>query len=289
MGREIEGPFLGSRAIGQRLVCRYQLRHHYTRLFPDVYVHKEVQVDPVVRAQAAWCWADGRGVLAGWSAAAMWGTKWIPDTAPATLNIAQHFHAPTGLEIYRDSLADGESQPWRSYEVTTPARTAFDLGRRLDLEDAVEVVDALYQSTQLTRAHLAAFTVRYPTARGLVRLRTVIDLSDEGAESPWETKTRLAIVRAGLPRPRTQLTVVDDRGRFIARVDLAWERWKVIVEYDGDDHFTREQRNRDIERWNALEAAGWRVIRVKARQLMNGRPLLLEQIRQVLRAAGAPV
>lgn len=202
------------------------------------------------------------GVLAGWSAAAMWGTRWIPDTAPTTLNMRQHFRPPKGLEIYRDSLAPNESELWRSYRVTTPKRTAFDLGRRLELGTAVEVVDALYRSTHRTRRDLLAFAARHPGARGLVRFRTVIELSDEGSESPWETRTRLAVVRAGLPRPQTQLTIV---------------------------HFTREQRHRDIERWNALEAAGWRVIRVKARQLMHGRLLLLDQIRQVLRAAGAPV
>jgi Protein of unknown function (DUF559) len=68
-----------------------------------------------------------------------------------------------------------------------------------------------------------------------------------------------------------------------------WERWWVIVEYDGDHHFEPEQRNRDIERWNALEAAGWRVIRVKARQLVHGRATLIAQVTRVLRDAGAPV
>ncbi|MBM4596765.1 DUF559 domain-containing protein, partial [Rhodococcus hoagii] len=77
--------------------------------------------------------------------------------------------------------------------------------------------------------------------------------------------------------------------RFVGRVDMVWEQWGVIVEYDGDHHFEPEQRNRDVERWNALEAAGWRVIRVKARQLIHGRATLIAQVTRVLRDAGAPV
>ncbi|MFD4293911.1 endonuclease domain-containing protein [Rhodococcus sp. NPDC058532] len=281
-------PFSGARAVADGRLCRYRLRHH-RRLYPDTYVSRDVDVDASVRARAVWIWCRGRGVLAGRSAAALLGTKWIDPSAPGALAWTPHRSPPPGIELYRERIPDDEMLERDGPRLTTAARTAFDLGRRLPLDEAVEMVDALYQATGLTRAALTAFTAAHSRARGIVQLRQVITLSDEGAESLWETRTRLAIVRDGLPRPESQVQVRDADGRWIGRVDLCWEKWRVIVEYDGDHHFDPEQRNRDVERWNALEAAGWRVIRVKARQLMRGRATLLRQIRAVLAEAGAPV
>lgn len=281
-------PFLGAAALDRGLVSRRGLRRHYTRIYPDTYVHNDVDVDARIRALAVWHWSGGRGVLAWTSAAAMWGTRWIDGAAPGALASTDHRRPPRGITLYRDDIPPDEVTVHRGVRLTTPLRTAFDLGRRLDFDRAVESVDALYQSTRITREALAEFTRRHAGERGIVQLRSVIEESDEGAESPWETRTRLALVRAGLPRPDTQVTVRDG-GRFVGRVDMVWERWRVIIEYDGDHHFEPEQRNRDVERWNALEAAGWRVIRVKARQLVHGRATLIAQVTRVLRDAGAPV
>jgi hypothetical protein len=286
--KALSGPFRRSAVLKQGLLSRYQVDRDYVRLYPDVYVHKEVDVDAKIRARAVWCWSGGQGSLAGWSAAAMLGVKWIDNTEPGGLSMLGLTRSPAGLELYRERLNEAERQPLSTYDVTTPERTAFDLGRRLPLDRAVEAVDAIYQATGLTREQLTRFADSRSGARGLVQLRRVIELSDEGAESVWETKTRLAIIADGFPRPESQLWIYDDAGRFIGRTDLGWRKWRVLVEYDGDDHFNYEQRNRDVERWNALEAAGWRVIRVKKRQLMHGRALLMGQIRQILREAGAP-
>ena len=275
--------------LKQGLLCRYQLDRDYIRLYPDTYVHKDVEVDATVRARAVWCWSQGRGTLAGWSAAALLGVKWIDNTEPGGLSLIGQTRSPAGLDLYRERLADSDRQQRRSVAITTPERTAFDLGRRLPLDRAVEAVDAIYQATGVTRSKLSKYADGHSGARGLVQLRQVIELSDEGAESVWETRTRLAIIADGFPRPESQVHVFDAAGQFIGRADLGWPQWRVLVEYDGNDHFNFEQRNRDVERWNALEAAGWRVIRVKKRQLIQGRALLMQQIRQILREAGAPV
>lgn len=277
-------PFRRSAALRDGSVSRYRLDHEYVRVYPDVYLHREISIDPVLRAQAVWCWA-GAGVLAGWSAAAMWGVKWIDSSASGGINLQGHQHSPAGLTVYRDVLSPNDIELWRSYPVTTPVRTAFDLGRRLPLDDAVEAVDSIYHATTLSATDLAVYADKHSGSRGIAQLRKVIQLSDAGAESPWETKTRLAIVRAGFPRPESQLVVTDSAGRFIGRADLGWRPLGVLVEYEGDHHFEPWQRSRDIERWNALEAAGWRVIRVKSRQLTHGCDTLMQQLRSVLEQA----
>lgn len=212
----------------------------YVRLYPDTYVHKDIEVNATVRAQAVWCWSGGRGTLAGWSAAAVLGAKWIDDSEPGGLSSVCHRRTPAGIELFRERLADADRQQRRSLTVTTPERTAFDLGRRLPLDRAVEAVDAIYQATGLPREQLSKYADGQPGARGLVQLREVIELSDEGAESVWETRTRMAIIADSFPRPESQVHVYDADGRFIGRADLGWRKWRVLVEYDGDGHFNYE-------------------------------------------------
>ena len=268
----IETAVSRSAARASGLVTDYALRHHYTRIYPDVFVHGDVTVDPLVRAEAVWCWAGGRGVLAEFSASALLGARWIDRDADGAIVLdGPHRKPPKRLIVRRDTLDPTDRVVRRGHTLTSPARTDFDLARRLDVDTAVEAVDALYQATSLTRDQLCAYLDLHPGVRGVRRAREVIELSDEGAESVWETRTRLAIIRAGLRRPKSQVRIYNEHGRFVARVDLCWPEYRVVVEYDGDQHFDAAARNKDVERWNAIEVAGYRVIRVKARQLGLGR------------------
>ena len=123
---------------------------------------------------------------------------------------------------------------------------------------------------------------RYPGVRGVARLRPLLQLVDGGAESPQETRLRLLLVRAGLPRPETQIALRELR----IRVDMGWREWRVAVEYDGVQHWSdRRQRSWDIERIALLEEAGWVVVRVSA-DMMSRPQVIVERVRAKLRAAG---
>lgn len=108
---------------------------------------------------------------------------------------------------------------------------------------------------------------------------------DGGAESLPESRLRLLLVRGGLPRPETQIEFPELR----IRVDLGWREWQVAVEYDGVQHWNdRRQRSWDIDRIALLEEAGWVVVRVSA-ELMSRPEVILERVRNRLRAKGCPV
>lgn len=93
------------------------------------------------------------------------------------------------------------------------------------------------------------------------------------------------LVRAGLPKPQTQIEFPDLR----IRVDLGWRQWKVAVEYDGIQHWSnRRQRSWDIERIALLEAAGWTVVRVSA-EMLSHPDVVVERVRAKLRAVGCPI
>jgi very-short-patch-repair endonuclease len=73
------------------------------------------------------------------------------------------------------------------------------------------------------------------------------------------------LIRAGLPRPQTQIAVCDEFGDLVVYLDMGWEEVKVAVEYDGEQHRSdRRQYTWDIRRSEMLERLGWIVIRVVA-------------------------
>jgi len=275
-------PFIGSTAIRSGGLTRRSLARDNVAIHRDVYLPRGVEMTAVIRARAAWL-ATG-ATLCGSSAAAVFGTKWLDPLAPAEV-VRTDRHSPAGIVVHTWWLAPAEVCSLRGVDVTTPARTAFDIGRTRPVDQATAAVDALCNATRITPSDVIVVADAHPGARGVARLRRVLDLVDGGAESPQETRVRLLIVRGGLPRPETQIEFPALR----IRVDMGWRQWKVAVEYDGVQHWTDpRQRAWDIERIALLEAAGWVVIRVSSGML--ARPhVILERIRSTLRARGCPV
>jgi hypothetical protein len=281
-------PFIGSEALAAGTVTRRTLASRHDMVYRNVYLRKGIELTPDRRAVAAWLWSGRNATVAGMSAAAMHGSQWIDSELPAELIRAEACDV-RGIVIHRGQLRDDETCVVRGIPVTTPARTAFDIGRRGRLETAIIRVDALANATGLKPSDVAGLADSHRGARGMVQLRRVSELMDGGAESPQETRTRLLLIAAGFPKPQTQILVVDEYGSFVGRVDMGWERWKVGVEYDGPQHWTTpEQHARDIDRLADLAAQGWLIIRV-SRDLLRYRPhVFLARVQDAMRAAGWP-
>lgn len=259
-------PFLGSEALRDgRIANKHRLRTRYVALFPDVYLPIGVRPDLWRRTQAAWLWSHRRGVISGRAAAALHGAKWVGDDVPIEL-IWSNLRAPEGIVTHRDSLACGEVTMIAGMAVTTRARTAFDLGRRLQPGDAVAGLDALGNAALLDVGDVMAVARGHPGARNLRSLMQALDLHDPGAQSPRETWLRLLLTDAGFPRPRTQIPVVSADGRRRYYLDMGWEDVMIAVEYDGDHHrVDPAQYAYDIERSEDLADLGWLLIRVVKR------------------------
>lgn len=281
-------PFIGTEALAAGTVTRRTLASSHEMVYRNVYLRRGVELTPDRRAVAAWLWSGRNATIAGMSAAALHGSQWIDSEQPAEL-IRSEFCDVGGIVIHRGRLRDDEIGAVRGMPVTTPARTAFDLGRRDRLETAIIRVDALANATGLKPVDVERLAVTRRGARGIVQLRRVLELMDGGAESPQETRTRLLLIAAGFPKPQTQIAVVDEYGEFVGRVDMGWEDWKVGVEYDGPQHWTTpDQHAKDIDRLADLAAQGWVIIRV-SRDLLRYRPhVFLARVRDAMRAAGWP-
>jgi hypothetical protein len=231
----METPFIGREALDGGLLTRHELRGRFTAIYPGVYL--DTGVTARNRAEAAWLWSKRQGVLAGRSAAALHGAKWLDDNAPAELIYANR-RPPSGIHTWADYVAEDEIQSISGMGVTTAARTALDLARRRPLDVAVAEVDALLNATRMKVTDVELLAEQHRGAKGIRDARLVFDLVDPGAESPRETWLRLLINRAGYPRPETQIRVRDGFGQVVARVDMGWSDLKIAVEYDGDHHWT---------------------------------------------------
>jgi Protein of unknown function (DUF559) len=257
-------PFIGSEAIASGAVVKSALRTRYTKLFRNVYAAPGIELTPQLRAHAGWLWSGRRGIIAGLSASALHGAKWVDVKAPLEI-IHSNRNPLTGIRVRGDTIGEDEVAVIEGIPVTTPSRTALDLGCWYPRSEAVAAIDALARATDLKISDVDPLLARYPGRRGVRQARVAVDLVDAGAQSPKETWLRLVLIRAGLPRPQTQIPVHDEFGELIAYLDMGWEEMKVAVEYDGDQHRNdRRQYTWDIRRLEHLERLGWIVIRVVA-------------------------
>ncbi len=258
-------PFLGSAALAAGVLTPYELRSRYVAVHKDVYVPKDAALTAILRAKACWLRSRRRGILAGYSASALHGARWIDPTLPAAI-IDTNRHSVAGVQTWEERIDDDEIGILADMRVTTPARTALDLARRLPLGVAVAAVDALAQVTELKPADVELLVDRYSGRRGIRAARAALALVDGGAQSPKETWLRLLLFRAGFPAVQTQIAVRNEWGWVEAYLDMGWEDIKVAVEYDGDQHRSdRRQYVKDIRRLEMLDQRhGWIVVRVVA-------------------------
>ena len=257
-------PFIGSEAVASGVLVKSALRTQYIKLFRDVYVSPDTEPTAQLRAHAGWLWSGRRGIIAGLSASALHGAKWVDVTAPLEIIHSNRNPLP-GIRVRGDDIGEDEVGVIEGIPATTPTRTALDLGCWYPKSEAVAAIDALARATDLKMPDVDLLAQRYPGRRGIRQARTALRLVDAGAQSPKETWLRLVLIQAGLPRPQTQIPVHDDFGEVIAYLDMGWEDLKVGVEYDGDQHRSdRRQYTWDIRRLEILERLGWIVIRVVA-------------------------
>ncbi|MCV7410972.1 hypothetical protein AWC05_26585 [Mycobacterium florentinum] len=257
-------PFLGREAVACGLLTKSQLETRHVRLFPGVYIDRDAELTAVVRAKAGWLWTGRRGIVAGFSAAALHGSEWVDDRRAVEL-IHDNHHCAAGIQLHRNVVEPDEIEVIGGVVVTSPTRTALDLGCWYPTTTAVAGIDALARATEVKVVDVESLALRHVGRRGIARARPAISLFDPGAQSPKESWLRVVLIQAGLPRPQTQIPVRNEFGSAIAYLDMGWEDVKVAVEYDGDHHRSdRRQYTWDIRRQEQLERRGWVLVRVVA-------------------------
>ncbi|MEO6792392.1 MAG: hypothetical protein ABI253_08945 [Mycobacterium sp.] len=253
---------IGSEALAQGRLTEHELRRWHRAIFRGVYVPARHELTLRDRIEGAWLRSGRQGVIAGVAASALHGARWVDTDVPIEL-IWSNTRPPRGLIARDETLADAEVTKVAGIPVTTPVRTAYDLGRHLPRGKAVARMDALARATPFSIDEVMLLAKHHRGARGLRRLRAALPWVDAGAASPKETWLRLLLIDAGLPVPTTQIPVCDGRWRPFAYLDMGWEDYQVAAEYDGEQHQTdRPQYVKDHQRQRKLEHQNWINIRV---------------------------
>lgn len=170
-----------------------------------------------------------------------------------------HVHT-AGLDVDEIVEIDGIA-------VTSVPRTLADLARTQPFEPALVVVDAALHREKATPAAFAEAVVRSAGREGSPPARRVAAAADQRAESPGETRSRLAMTRLRLPSPILQHEVPE----LGVRTDFYWEEFRTVGEFDGKVKYGRslrpgedpgevvyrEKRREDALRDLGLEVARW--------------------------------
>ena len=189
----------------------------------------------------------------------------------------------TGIDGRTRDLAPRDVMQLDGVLVTTPLRTALDLGCNLRRREAYAAMNALARGHELTRDHLIRELQRFRGRRGVIQLRELAALVDPRVESHRESWVLVAIHDAGLVLPEPQYWIVVD-GVPTYRLDFAYPWLRVCVEYDGHDaHDGQEAYDEERREW--LRRNGWTVIVVREGDFTGA---ALDLWLRELRAALAP-
>jgi len=219
---------------------------------------------------------DG-AVLSGRSAAYLHGLDYPPcSPVEVTIRGTSRF---AGLAIRRNFLVPEDIVMRKGLRVTSPLRTVVDLVSRLTTVEGVVALDAVLHKRLLRLEQVRAWADVHPRHRGVAKLRRAIDLAEPKAESPMETRLRLVLVLAGLPRPRVQVSLGNE-DTFLGRADLYYAGPRLIIEYDGGTH--RDRLAYDDRRQNRLVDAGYRLLRFTAADILESPASIVALVRRNL-------
>lgn len=213
----------------------------------------------MARHQMAWTGllAVPGGVATGMAAVALHRIQGLPQRIPAEVCLpgGTSQRGPKGIRVrrYRSGMSVLEIGGFPVADVTVAIAQAL---RDLDREHGVAVLDSALHLGRLHAGTLREVNDLLVGCPGVRKARSYLVLADGRADSPLETWARLVFTDAGLPPSTLQKEFLDDRGRRIAKGDLAWRRsdgsW-VSVEMDGQEvHSAPDAVFRDRHRQNDL-------------------------------------
>lgn len=283
----MDEPFRGSDALRAGTLTEHRLRTHFRAVFRDVYVANDTVMTADLKARAAWLATGPDAVLAGISAAAVHRAEWLDPGLPAVV-VRSDRRRPSGLVVHSYDLAPEEICIVNGVRVTTPARTAFDVGRLLPAPEAVPILDALIRSTALDVSDVWAIAAAHPGLRGVRKLGSTVGIADGAAATRLQSRVRTLLANANLPPLETQILVGDELGPIFTHAHMGWRQWQVVVQCDEDLDWTLERRSWQFEYTENLARIGWRNVWVTAPMMRDPRRVVWRVDDAILAARRRP-
>lgn len=225
------------------------------------------------------------------SAAAMYGLPLLTLPKRPRLTVtAMNGGGQAEALVHAARVLPEEVTVWFGVAVLTPARTVVDIARNAGLRSGLVATDAALSDGLITFAELDDAVARARNWPGVRTARRLLTLGCDKIESPLESLSRLLISDADLPLAEPQAWVTTDRGPF--RVDGLWPDRAVVLEADGllkyrvvdpdeDDPLALEKLRQE-----AIERAGYRIVRVSWDDVTRRRSYTIFRIKDALRSGG---
>ena len=225
-----------------------------------------------------------RAVLSHRSAAALWGIR-PSGRAGIDITTAPPRRSRRGIRVHGAVLPADEVTAVNGIPVTTTSRTLLDLAALITPR---QVERALAEAEVLRLADVVSLAALVSRHRGRPGVAPIRELLERGRVDAAITRSELedrflALLDAnGLPRPQVNRSLQLNTGSFV-EADCVWAEPGLVVELDGyASHGTRTAFERDRARDRALQAAGWRIVRVTWRQLHEQHATVARELRALV-------
>jgi very-short-patch-repair endonuclease len=209
-------------------------------------------------------------VLSHRSAAALWGL--LGDSSAVHVT-TEHRIRPAGVMAHEGRLVPADRRKRRGIPVTSPSRTIVDEAQELDDDDIERMLrEAQFRGLFDVMAMRDALTRR--------RSRVLTELLDDlnPTQSMLEDAFLRLCRRFRIPKPTAQIR----RGR--RRPDFVWKDQRLIVECDSwAAHRTPYAFQADRTLSNAVQLAGWRILRFTTTDVRRRAAMVAEQVLRALR------
>lgn len=281
-------PFTRGAALAAGLSIRDLTGSSHTRLLHGVYVASTTAITPRIRALAALRISQPGAWASHHTAGALWGC-WMPTCSDlhVTAPDPDHRSVRRGVFTHRARLG---SSPIRRHGVwvSRPVDVFLDLAAlHIDLVDLVAAGDSLVKATAIEPSDLVSAAATW-SGRGARFARLAAGHVRSEVDSPQESRLRMLLVLAGLPVPVVNRVTRLANGDWRWRFDLSYPQFKILIEYDGEQHLEEGRRRLDEARREAIEALGWIVIVVSKNELYRDPAGVIDQVRAALRERGCP-
>lgn len=254
----LRGVFTAEVALRAGVTRRMLDGRRYARMVRGVWRLSTTPVTPELIVAAALMATSADAALSHTTA-----LSWLLDESPTgPVHASVHGRAQTRLEnvVLHRRRHPIAPVAVRGVPCLGPERTFVDCATVLGLRRLVRAGDALVRVGLTSPPRLVDYADAHHLD-GVVRAREAARLVRPRVDSVRETDVRLLLVAAGLPEPETNVDVLDEDGRWVARGDLVLAAWHVVVEHDGWVHERdAAQRQKDHLRRERIQAAGWTLV-----------------------------
>ena len=242
---------------------------HWQPLYPGVYLAADRRRLPAdgrtdeVRVRAALLWAGDEALLFGRAAA--WWCGMAAEPPPVVgvcVGRRRRLRRRPGAEVIRREVAARDRQVHRGLAVTAPALTVLDAAVELGADGPAFLDDVLRSAVPFAEVHAAH--VRYAGSAGSATAGRLLRAAAERSAGEARHELRVLLRREGASGWTDAVTVdghAVDAAFPVARVAVLASGWA-----EQTDPRSVEARAR---RWTALIAAGWTIVHVTWRDLVE--------------------